>query len=465
MPSPFPSGTGYGANSPVPRPQGPYPASPPSIPGFPANDPAPPWTRPGGPGWRGIAKRIGRFGWGGVGFALGWEIGVRIFGDPFERLEGYQSPSVAQLDAYNVCAGPQACPGWYGQSNVYYRYEYVNGSGACSPISCTPGGAGAMPGPNAPWSVSGTPNSIWLFSYRIPTNGGASQRIIEQTWNRVLGSPAPAYRPGLPHVGLVGDPFPLPRPYPQPGTSPAPNVDPFVVPPNAPGPLPAPRPFTSPQPEPGPGRDPAYEPEVTPRPRPRRVIRPFRPAPGVVIHPPGRPGDGPTVEVHPPTVPTPPTGGGAPVNPAPGPGRPGVSTGPWGDRPRHKFDPPTKRERERKVQGQGALRFAQALMHVVTEGGDAIDALWHALEGNGGWQTKIRGQRTPYDRKLADIYVSVDRPGFDLPRFIATATRNLVANELIDHAGGRLGRINRRASRAARPHGDLPFGFQFGPGL
>ena len=276
------------------------------------------------------------------------------------------------------------------------------------------------------------------------------------------------WRPIRARPGLLPHPFPEPgAPWrAQPGTSPVPNVFPEAVPPGAPLPLPSPRPF-GPNPKPQPGIDPAYQPQTWPgRARPSPAARPWRPSPGVVVVPPPAPGEGPAIIIQPGPVAGPKPGPGAKPSPKPGP-RPGRGLG--GSSPskigRHRGGQPKKGDKEKKFKGSGAAKAAQKLFGAATEGIDMLDAAWAALSPNGGWQTKIPGQKTLPQQKAKDIYNAFSDPNFDKGGWLIDFGKNAAVAQATDAAIGAAAGPLKKASAKDKPHGGLPFGYGFGPAI
>lgn len=429
-------------------PGSPRPAVPPSPgrpPSFPANDPAPPWTRPGGPFRR--RPRIGRGG-GIPGILLGVGLGVIgwYFGDDY--IPG-QEASVDWTGWTLRCAGTPLV----GCTNIYQTYAYrsaiVDGGQGCNVSTCRVRNTSNTPGTALP-EVTPATVVVMYGPHSAFTNPPPYAMQYEKVWVR-NGAPAPTIHPERPPFIIPGTP----------GV--APNVFPEAVPPGQPGEFPTPRPYPTPMPSPLPGADPSTQPEVTPAPVTVPNPRPITPSPGVVVHPPTGPGEGPTIVV----VAPPGTPSGGPGNPGPQPvpgGGPAPSPAPGtGSNPGHSSDPAPPGTVEQKFRGPLALQLARHAMNAATEGQDLIEALWLALYGV-AWMTKVKGKKTTLAQMLADIQRAVERGQLNA-QFVLAAIQNLAANELVDYAGGRVGRRIARLSRASRPHGQLPVGLQLGPAL
>lgn len=115
--------------------------------------------------------------------------------------------------------------------------------------------------------------------------------------------------------------------------------------------------------------------------------------------------------------------------------------------------PPGPKVKEKKARTAG-YGVANAVVGAATEGVDVLEALWDALPRNR--QTREKGKKTTPQQKALDLY----RGWQDID--VAAAVKNLVANELKDRAIGTIGQAVGKAAAKAKPHGDLPIGFQTG---
>lgn len=115
--------------------------------------------------------------------------------------------------------------------------------------------------------------------------------------------------------------------------------------------------------------------------------------------------------------------------------------------------PPGPKVKERKIRmgGYGAIN---AVVGAATEAVDVVEALWDALPRSA--QTREKGKKTTPQQKALDLYKGW--PQLDLP----AAVKNLLANELKDRAIGTIGQAVGKAAQKARPHGNLPIGYQAG---
>jgi len=75
----------------------------------------------------------------------------------------------------------------------------------------------------------------------------------------------------------------------------------------------------------------------------------------------------------------------------------------------HRPDPGVK-ERKRRWGGKMPLSYAKDILNTVTEGCDAIDALWQALPGDVKWTP---GVPKTCDKKAADLWKNVDKLDWD----------------------------------------------------
>ena len=193
------------------------------------------------------------------------------------------------------------------------------------------------------------------------------------------------------------------------------------------------------------------------------VPRPFSPSPGVVVTP--APNGHPTIVITPTAGVKPGAKPGSKPGPRPGskPGGGPVSAG-----PKHKNEPPKKKETEKKFGGSKAVVVAGTIFGAATEGLDLLDAAWDALPQNGGWNTKIKGTKTSPAQKAKDIANAFDDPDFDGAGFLIDFAKNAAKNEAKDIAIGKgLGTkdVNKALGKAGMPTGPGNFGVGFGGGL
>lgn len=102
-----------------------------------------------------------------------------------------------------------------------------------------------------------------------------------------------------------------------------------------------------------------------------------------------------------------------PPGTAPTPGTDGPPRPPRPPRPPenpHRPKPGVK-ERKRRWGGKMPLSYAKDILNTVTEGCDAIDALWQALPGDVKWTP---GVPKTCDKKAADLWKNVDKVDWDL---------------------------------------------------
>lgn len=195
--------------------------------------------------------------------------------------------------------------------------------------------------------------------------------------------------------------------------------------------------------QPGDRRTPQYQNNTRLLPSPRTGM-PSPPS----LHPGAPPTNNPLPHVPTVLVPYVPDGPGRDTGPRPAP-RPTVSGQP--DTHVHRRPDPYTRERKARVAPE-VMRMLD-LAHGITEGRDAIEALWDALPEDVRNQTPRSGRlrkgarlgegtryHTTWDKAQA-VYNNLDRMN------LTDAVRNLLVNHLTDAA---LGRINARADQLAR---------------
>lgn len=173
-------------------------------------------------------------------------------------------------------------------------------------------------------------------------------------------------------------------------------------------------------PEIRPGTRPGTNPRVKPRPA-------TSPRPGVVETPNENPDLPPTVSVN-PSAP----GYGVAASPAPGAaGRP-----PRGEPPHRSRRPEKDKEKDRKFVAnapkKGGLGAIAGIAGAVTEGVDAVDAIWDAMPP---WsKTMVKGKKTSPQQKAKDIWDNFGAA--DIPK----ALENILKEQAKDALYGRAGR-------------------------
>lgn len=236
---------------------------------------------------------------------------------------------------------------------------------------------------------------------------------------RPWSPPAPWFQPLVPWLLPILQPWFPPAPVPYRLVPQLPDVDPFGDPARGPGPAPAPVPVPRPGDRPGPDPWAPLDPGVRPLPTPDVPL-----VPDIVLSP---------------------------------------RTGPSVRPNSHRNRPPRRREKERKMRTSVPVaRRIAAVLGEATEIADFVDCLWQALprdvaiSGRGAYtrdaKTRVKGQRTTPQQKLADLYRNIQHLD------IAAALTGCVENELEDQVLGRLGKAASRARANADP------GAIFGPG-
>lgn len=298
----------------------------------------------------------------------------------------------------------------------------------------------AMPGWEVYWqcgsggtmlSSIGSPSGCGFFSFVPPTSVIGAPVLSGFYYYApyyAYDSPHPTvltisrYLPGICYRRLatdytVGDPFPVPELIPM--ETPVPPISPDLVPEFLPITEPAPQP----DPRPGvrvtpkrhhrralePWRSPTYRPEVGPEPVP-----PIAPGPGVVID------VGPRPDI-----------------------KPHVFHRPLTHTPRR---PPDK-TKEKKVKGGLPPGVTAALLNGITEGLDALNALWEALPDAVKFADKLaawkQGKKFPTALdKAQSLWKNLDQMDWD------AAVDNLIAEHAEDSFYGRIGRAQARVNRA-----------------
>lgn len=118
------------------------------------------------------------------------------------------------------------------------------------------------------------------------------------------------------------------------------------------------------------------------------------------------------------------------------------------------------KEKERKMKMSAGARFVLGVVNESTEAVDALDAFYKALprERKKRYKdTKLIARNVSVHEKADLVYRHFDE--VNLPE----ALKNLVANQIEDAIYGGIGNALKKASKRAKPHGDIPIGFGTGP--
>lgn len=394
--------------------------------------PLPAWVKP--PKWNGLVPAVGQLAlWGGLNLAwnsflreIRWNELSNLLQFPWgaHRIAGWTRVCSTAMN----CGSPWVAA-WSNAGTLVCTVSCGAPSTTVPFSSCqtnpytVPVGASIRRGfyhtPVIPPNVYWRTKEIWRREANSPAN---------PVWSRLRPNPDRRFQPDF---SPNADPWATGEAW-MPDPMILPNIVPEVMPVAEPMPFPATRPWVLGRPQPLPGVEPAHQPVQTPQPGPAPAT-PFLPQPGVV------------------------------VVPAPYP-RAAINVGGLNAPPPVHVNRPRKGN-EGKVKGSGAAAAAAAIFGGITEGLDVVDALWEALPAGGGWVTKVKGHETSLYQKGQDIYHATKAKDFKWAPFVAAAAKNLAVNQATDHAIGKVGRGVAGASHKAKPHGDLPYGFGFGPAL
>ena len=317
----------------------------------------------------------------------------------------------------------------------YFQQHILSSSGCTSPscaVNCACFGWTCTVVPVIPGVSSAT--FIGRFQHwNHPNPSVANRWTKDRAWQKVKVGFFPGATPEY-----IFDPSPPPAEWP--------NFYPEEQPPNAPPAVPAPTPWeVMPDTQPPPQEAPEAAPSPNEKPKPAPAPAPSGPGvfpswpspafPGDAPAPgdaPGEaPGEGPP---EPPLEPLPPpdvvVNPGPVVDPAPG-GEPA----PPPPLPPPGNAPPGENVVEGKAKGKGkagaqVLRVLSKGVATFTEAEDAVNAIWKALPGK--CKTRKKGQRTQIHTKAHDIYSCMQQPRFDMRKFLAEATENVIENQIED---------------------------------
>lgn len=354
-----------------------------------------------------------------LGFAIGWELGVQIWGDPFAAPDPDQQPwANADWQYYPSCQPAQ------GGDWVYRAVGPLGGANDCGVLW-----AASAPQYDSPQEALADPNAtytvnVFAWEYPFEDQFGQVGRQWLGEWVKVADTGA-QWEPVVSSQPWFGPPVPVLWPWRNPDSLPI----------NKPVPVPAPKPS---HPAVAPKVDPAMQPSAEPLPRPTES--PYPPTIPLPAFPPDFP---PVVQFEPVPVPGQPPVPVAPpvvvVQPAPNPSSPPVVVQlpppPGGSH----NTPPGKGTKERKVttKNVGGKRFQQVI-NVSTETLDFVDALWKGIPKKNRSDCAARD----YNCKLADLYEVWDDGQYDVAAFFSA----FMNNQLEDYLYGKLGQKLGKAS-------------------